>query len=545
MATVSEAPGLFLRKATGLVKGWSRFDAFLYSFMSVNLVTLGLFFSLAVLGFVPKGQVLPAILISGVFITFLVITYASLISVMPRAGGDYVWQSRVLGGGIAFLLAVTGWWFILWYWAPIYAGILNVEVFQPLAALFKAHSLLTWLGSKTGIFVTCIVTVVLAGYLVSLGMEGYAKVQKFCFYLGIAGLAFIMLVMLFGSHSGFINAFNTESAKLFGTKDAFGATLKAAGGTPVPNLGFSPFFGQSLLIIPFLCFWILWPNWGATLYGEVRGASDFKRVMNGMMWGLWVTIILAVLLILLVTKFFGWQFFNAGNLNFINLYYGFSTSAPIPVWTYPPLLIGMYFHNTAIATVLVLVFGAWFIGWAGTLFLSSTRVIFAAAFDRILPERVADVSEKRHVPVWALVLMLVPAVVVSAFYAYSFTFRTYTLDATLVIAMTFFGTSIAAMILPWRKKSLYQNSAIAKYKIGGIPLITVTGAITGAFLGWNLYKWLWPPAPNNLYGINNKQSLIFMGSMYALAIVIYVIAKVYRRRQGIDLNAVYKEIPVE
>jgi amino acid transporter len=267
--------------------------------------------------------------------------------------------------------------------------------------------------------------------------------------------------------------------------------------------------------------------------------------MTGMMWGLWVTIILAVLLILLVTKFFGWQFFNAGNLNFINLYYGFSTSAPIPVWTYPPLLIGMYFHNTAIATVLVLVFGAWFIGWAGTLFLSSTRVIFAAAFDRILPERVADVSEKRHVPVWALVLMLVPAVVVSAFYAYSFTFRTYTLDATLVIAMTFFGTSIAAMILPWRKKSLYQNSAIAKYKIGGIPLITVTGAITGAFLGWNLYKWLWPPAPNNLYGINNKQSLIFMGSMYALAIVIYVIAKVYRRRQGIDLNAVYKEIPVE
>ena len=108
----------FLRKATGLVKGWSRFDAFLYSFMSVNFVTLGLFFALAVLAFVPTGQVLPALLISGVFITFLVITYAGLISVMPRAGGDYVWQSRIMGGGIAFVLAVTGWWFILWYWAP-------------------------------------------------------------------------------------------------------------------------------------------------------------------------------------------------------------------------------------------------------------------------------------------------------------------------------------------------------------------------------------------------------------------------------------------
>src|SRR5438105_13438865 len=117
MATVGEAPALFLRKATGLVKGWSRFDAFVYSFMSVNFVTLGLFFALSVLAFVPKGQVLPALLISGVFITFLVITYAGLISVMPRAGGDYVWQSRILGGGIAFLLAVTGWRFMLVYWS--------------------------------------------------------------------------------------------------------------------------------------------------------------------------------------------------------------------------------------------------------------------------------------------------------------------------------------------------------------------------------------------------------------------------------------------
>jgi len=29
VATVGAAPTLFLRKATGLVKGWSRFDAFI------------------------------------------------------------------------------------------------------------------------------------------------------------------------------------------------------------------------------------------------------------------------------------------------------------------------------------------------------------------------------------------------------------------------------------------------------------------------------------------------------------------------------------
>jgi len=36
-------PTVFLRNATGLVKAWSAYDAFIYSFISVNLVTLGLY----------------------------------------------------------------------------------------------------------------------------------------------------------------------------------------------------------------------------------------------------------------------------------------------------------------------------------------------------------------------------------------------------------------------------------------------------------------------------------------------------------------------
>jgi APA family basic amino acid/polyamine antiporter len=545
MAVVSEAPGLFLRKATGLVKGWSKFDAFLYSFMSVNFVTLGLFFALSVLAFVPSGQILPALLISGVFVTFLVITYAGLISVMPRAGGDYVWQSRVLGGGIAFVLAVTGWWFILWYWAPVYANILNVEVFQPLAAVLGLDGLTDFLAKDIGLFTVSIVTVGLAAVLVSLGMEGYAKIQKVCFYLGLAGLAVIFLVMLFGSRSGFESAFNQEATNLFGTSgNAYQQTIELGqtnnAGPIVPDLGFTPFFGDSLLLIPFLCFWILWPNWGATLYGEVRGASDFRRVMSGMMWGLWVTVAIAFLFILLSAKFFGWEFFNAANLNYWATVYGFGDAA-IPIWSYPPLLASFYFHNEAIQAIIVLVFGAWFLGWAGTLFLSSTRVIFAAAFDRILPEKVADVSERRHVPYWALLLMLVPSIVVSWLYAYTSDFATFILDATLVIAVTFFGTSIAAMILPYRKKRLYENSPIARYKVAGIPLITITGAITAAFLGFNLYHWF----TNDLYAVNNSTSLWFMAIMYLLALVIYVVAWFVRRSQGINLSAIHREIPVE
>lgn len=550
MAVKTDAPSLFLRTATGLVKSWSIYDTFIYSFMSVNLVALGMFFSLSVLPFVPSGQVIPAILIAGVFISLMIVTYAGLISTMPRAGGDYVWQSRVLTGGVAFVLAVTAWWFIIWYWIPIYASIVSNEVLQPLAVVFHGSSVITFLRSDNGIFVVCVFTALIAASVVALGMARYAKVQRVGFYLGMAALVVVFAILLFGSRAGFHQAFNQEAGKLFGGRgDTYRQTISVAAkgnGYTAPSLGLTPFFGASLLLVPFLCFWLLWPIWGATLYGEVRGAGDFRRVMSGMFGGLWVTILISLLFILLVAKTFGWQFFNAANANYWFAAYGSKAAATMPIWPYPPLLASLFIHNSAIQALIILAFGGWVLGSLGTVFLSSTRVIFAAAFDRLLPERVAKVSGKGHVPVSALALMLIPSLVVSVFYAYTATFRTWTLDAVLVITVTFFGTAITAMVLPWRKRRAYENSAIARYKIAGIPLITITGGLTAVFLGWNLYKWLWPPASHgNIYGVNNTASLWFMGSMYVAGLAIYLAAKLYRKRQGIDLRLIYKEIPVE
>ena len=100
MASVpdSAAPSLFLRNATGLVKGWSGFDAFSYSFMSVNLVTLGMFYSLAVFAYVPGANPILSIVLAAIAMTFLAVAYSGLIAAMPRAGGDYIWQSRILDG---------------------------------------------------------------------------------------------------------------------------------------------------------------------------------------------------------------------------------------------------------------------------------------------------------------------------------------------------------------------------------------------------------------------------------------------------------------
>src|SRR5580658_9276746 len=82
----SEAPTLFARKATGLVRGWSVRDAVIYACLSTNVITLGIV-EMSYNSFIPRGQLLTSILFSGVWVSFLVITYSGLIVTIPRAGG--------------------------------------------------------------------------------------------------------------------------------------------------------------------------------------------------------------------------------------------------------------------------------------------------------------------------------------------------------------------------------------------------------------------------------------------------------------------------
>ena len=537
-------PELFLRNATGLVRGWSVRDSMIYACLSTNVITLGLV-EFAYQDAFPTGQLLTAVLISGVWVSFLVIAYSGLVVTIPRAGGDYVWQSRILGSGVGFVMAATGWWFILWLWAPIYGQVLAEEFFQPLWATFNDASGAAWFASPTGGFVVTLITVAFAGLLVSLGMAGYAKVQKWCFYGGLLGLAIIAILLLINNQQDFTNAFNTETAKLFGMKNGYAGTIADAGskaiGYTAPSFGVTGAFSQSMLLVPMLMFYLLWPNWGTTLYGEVRGASDFKRVFSGMFFGLWTTVVLSVILLALFAKTFGFGFYQDANALWIDNVYGTASAHALPIFPYPVMLAGWLVNNAAFQVILILLMSLWFFGWVGTLFLSSTRVIFAAAFDRILPDGAATVSEKRRVPVWSLALMLLPAIGLSALYWYNSSFHTYTLDATLVIAITYLFSAIAVVLLPFVKPDLWRASPASRLKVAGIQVVPAAGVVTIGLIGYNLYEWL----SNSAYGVNNNDSLIYMGAMYVLALAIYVIARIVRNRQGIDLSLINKEIPVE
>jgi amino acid transporter len=545
---------LFIRKATGLVRSWSVFDAFVYAFFSINLVTLGLYSFSQMYYF--GGGLVPALIVSAIFILFEVVVYAGLIAVMPRSGGDYVWQSRILGGGIGFVLAVTGWWFILWLWVPLYADMLRHIVITPLLGILGAKDAALWFGqTPLGLFVTSLITLAIVTVYIMLGMKAYARIQKICFYGGMIGLLIVLALLLTGSPESFKAGLESNATALFGAQPGvYDATvaLGTAAGASTPLTGGS--LGLIFLTLPYLVFFNLWPNWGATLYGEVRGATDFKRNFAGMAWALGATTVLGIAVLFAIAKTIGWDFYMQANGAFWNSAWGLTDQAPaLPVWPYPALLAAFLTSNRLVQFIVIALMSLWWFGWSGTVFLSSTRVVFAAAFDRLLPEKVADVDERTGTPINALLLMVIPSILVSALFAWNwFNFRSLTLASTLVIAVTYLGTTIAAILLPYRKPDLYNASPIAKYKVFGIPLITVAGVVFGGFLGFLLYQWLLDP--NALYGIGysinengykNGTSLIFMGVLYVLAAAIYFGFKYYRKSKGIDIEKVHQEIPVE
>ena len=538
---------LFVRKATGLVRSWSVFDAFIYALFSINLITLGLYSFSQMYYF--EGGMVPALIVSAVFIFFEVIVYAALIAVMPRSGGDYVWQSRILGGAIGFILAVTGWWFILWLWVPLYGDMFRHIVLVPILGVLGAKDIALWFaGTQTGAFTASLITLAIVSIFIALGMKTYARIQKFSFYGGMLGLLIVIALLLMGSPEAFKAGLESNAVSMFGAQPGvYDATV-----TLGTNAGaVTPFSGGTLaavfLVIPYLVFFNLWPNWGATLYGEVRGATDFKRNISGMGWALGITTLLGILLLFAIKKTIGWEFYTQAGGAWWNYAWGYTADAPaLPVWPYPAMLAAFLTTNKLVQLTVVVLMSLWWFGWSGTVFLSSTRVIFAAAFDRLLPEKVAEVDERTGTPIYALLLMVVPSIFVAYLFAYNkFGFQALTLCSTLVIAVTYLGTTVAAIILPYRKPDLYKASPIAKYNIFGIPLITVAGLIFGGFLVFLLYQWLIDP--NALYGIGikNTNSVFYMLGNYVLAALIYFGFKSYRKSKGIDMDKVQSEIPVE
>ena len=104
------APQVFTRRASGLVRVMSPYSAFIY-----NILTMGVIFPWTYLwaptAFQGSNLVL-GILFAFLFELPIALAYVWLATSLPRSGGDYVFQSRVFGGGFGFTVVFA--FFVVW-----------------------------------------------------------------------------------------------------------------------------------------------------------------------------------------------------------------------------------------------------------------------------------------------------------------------------------------------------------------------------------------------------------------------------------------------
>jgi basic amino acid/polyamine antiporter, APA family len=113
MAESGSGKRLFVRQSSGLVRDVSVTNALFFNvaaFVGVGLTLYPAFYSLA---FVPVWRFGPfseygwAAIITGIFCVILALIFASLTSVMPRSGGDYVFTTRIIGPFMGWLESWT------------------------------------------------------------------------------------------------------------------------------------------------------------------------------------------------------------------------------------------------------------------------------------------------------------------------------------------------------------------------------------------------------------------------------------------------------
>ena len=168
------------------------------------------------------------------------------------------------------------------------------------------------------------------------------------------------------------------------------------------------------------------------------------------------------------------------------------------------------------------------------------------SFDRILPSFLADVSDRFHTPIKTLVLgafvMLVWVIAIFLPQVASYTVY-FGVAQGLLLVITFIVIGLGAMVFPYLRKELYETACpkILRRKLLGLPVISLLGLVVFIYNLQDAYFLMSFP---QYYGISPQ----FLGTLVGagiFAVVVYVVAKAYRKREGIDISFLFKQLPPE
>jgi amino acid transporter len=230
----------------------------------------------------------------------------------------------------------------------------------------------------------------------------------------------------------------------------------------------------------------------------------------------------------------GWDFNNA--VNTLSGTPQYNLPAP-PTFNF---FVGLLAANPVINVILGVSFILWVFMLIGPLFLLTSRWIFGWSFNRVAPEAFAKVNNRGSPWVAVLISALVAQVFLTL---YTYTTALSILNYTIMAAIYAFIGGFTALLFAYRRKETFNSSPrMVTRKIGTIPVLSIIGLIVIIFYGFVIYFGILTPAFSGPTGLSSYALII---AVYLGGVVIYLISKFVRRRQGIDLGLVSKQVPPE
>jgi amino acid transporter len=304
----------------------------------------------------------------------------------------------------------------------------------------------------------------------------------------------------------------------------------------------------TLLVAPIAWTSLQWATYSAQQNGEIKDARSFNSQTFIIVGSLIVTGILLALLAVAMQNAVGSDFMYVAGAGFWSLI-GEANIAGFNLW--PPILAVALSGSPLVVLLIAIGYILNCHQIVHNCYIGMTRVMVAMSLDRLLPEWVSRVHERFHTPVNAHIAYFLASIPIIWAYNKVGGWIGLTLGVTFACGYVFVISCIAGALLPYRAKDVYEGSPGAKYNLGGIPLVTILGAIGGIagilMVGAFLFRaelgvlgnWNFENFPANLWA-----QIIAFG-IVILSAVWYYLVKQAQKSRGINVDYAFKEIPPE
>ncbi len=587
---------LFVRKATGLV----REIGLLTSILITLTFTIGLGWQKRIFQFSGKAIVaenqyvaginpmVMAFIIVGVVVLLSIYAFGAMTAAMPRSGGGYVTISRVVHPYVGYI----GAW--LEYLATAVSfGLIAVAVMEVVIFLFPSligfnnswwtDSANSGLAEAALIGVGALVVAIFTG-IALFGVSLTGKLLQIMFWVPA-----VLTLAVYGFLISSTPAALTSGLKtVYSVSDPTSATQFALSHGMASS--FSGGYWGSVFVAILGAYWA-YEGYAASTFvaGEIKEANrNLPRSL--FIAGIIIVGVYASASALLFRSassvgsvvqggntysfFDAWAWMSYGNSSVLSAFNSAFTASLPKAWL-PFVAAGVAsgIGEGWFIPALVIFALFWVMNDIPPFILTASRIMFAMAFDRILPPKLADVNERWHSPIWAILVTGIIAFVgvlgeaegdygqIANFSPALSSIVAAGVPTTDLWDMVFFALfALTAVILPFRRKDIYERSPF-KPQIGKFPLLALIGAV--AFLGniglmvVELYtpsgydlKDLWTTASGGLFdpaAFNSGASSPFWFTI-VLVIVLSVFYFAYRarnRKAGVNYTTIYTQIPPE